>query len=132
MTDLLNDLMKFDEEIGEFLQQHVSSFIKWEIIRFFHANPQTGFTLNELTKIFSYTLKNLKPNMQELSEGGLIKQQKQGGTTTFSYDLSDADPKEKKLKKLIDDFIILCQTRQGRLRVIYRMLKDGIPLTDQD
>ncbi len=132
MTNLMNDLMKFDEEIEGFLQKHINSFVKWEIIRFFHANPQTNLTLNELSKIFNRPLKQLKPDIRELSEGGLIKQQKQGGTTFFSFNLSDADPQEKKMKKIIDDFIALCQTRQGRLRVIYKMLKDGIPLTDSD
>lgn len=132
MNNLLNDLMKFDEEIEEFLRRHVNSFIKWEIIRFFHANPKTGFTLNELSKIFSRTLKQLRPNIRELSEGGLIKQQKQDGNTVFSFDLSDTDLKEKNLKKLINDFVNLCQTRQGRLRVIYKMLKDGIPINECD
>ncbi len=132
MNNILNDLMKFDEEIEEFLQRHVNSFIKWEIIRFFHANPETGFTLNELSKIFSRTLKQLRPNIRELSEGGLIKQQKQDGNTVFSFDLSDADLKEKNMKKLVNDFVNLCQTRQGRLRVIYKMLKDGIPINECD
>ena len=132
MKNLLDDLMKFDEEIEGFLHRHVNSFVKWEIIRFFHANPRAGFTLGELSKIFSRTLKQLKMDIRELSEGGLIKQQKQEGTTVFRCDLSDSDPKEKKMKTLMDNFITLCQTRPGRLRVIYKMLKNGIPLTDRD
>jgi len=113
--------MKLDNAFEKFIERYVDSFVKWEIVQFFHDHPHTLYPQDVLADSLNRPLKSLKRELKELSERGLIREEKNGKAASYIYDLPDQDT----LSKYVDQFASFCQDRDGRLRVIYKILKDG-------
>jgi hypothetical protein len=121
MDKNIGDLMKLDHAFENFIEKYVDSFVKWEIVQFFHDHPRSPFRQEYLAETLNRPLKTVKRELKELAERGLIREEKAGKTAAFIYDL----PPKDALGKHLDQFTAFCQDREGRLRIIYKILKDG-------
>ncbi len=124
----LNNMMGLDEPMEQFMYRFVNSFIKWELINYFHEHPKTAFKILDLSKALNRSSESIKREVQELAEEGLLHASKNGKKIEYSYLLSTEHPKERALHEVVNQFIHLCRTREGRLRVIYKILKNGKPV----
>ncbi|MCD4814360.1 hypothetical protein K8S19_11795 [bacterium] len=129
MDENIADIMKMDEAIESFVERYANSFVKWEVIQFYHDHPDTWYRLDELVKGLNRSLKSLKNEMQELEESMFLKEKKVGKTPAYQYEPGDSQA-GKELKNTVDQFIAICQEREGRLRVVYKLLKDGKPICE--
>lgn len=127
MDDNISNLMKMERPVEAFIEEYANSFIKWEAIQFFHDHPKTAFKLEELAQTLNRPGKPLKKELQELSQAGLLKEEKSGKTIILTY-APGPTPAEEELRNTMERFIRLCQDREGRLRVIYKLLKNGKPI----
>jgi len=78
MDENIADIMKMDEAIESFVERYANSFVKWEVIQFYHDHPDTWYRLDELVKGLNRSLKSLKNEMQELEESMFLKEKKLG------------------------------------------------------
>ncbi len=127
MEDNISNLMKMERSMEAFIEEYVNSFLKWEAIQYFHDHPRTAFKLEELARTLNRPGKTLKKELQELSRAGLLKEEKSGKTIVLTY-APGPTPAEVELRNTVERFIHLCQDREGRLRVIYKLLKNGNPI----
>jgi len=127
MDENIADLMKMDNAVEKFVEQYADSFIKWEVVQFYYEHPKTWFKIEELAKSLNRSLKPLKKELQELRERGFLHEERSGKAFSYRFD-PDETPAGQELKDTLDRFIKICQEREGRLRVIYKLLKDGKPI----
>lgn len=117
--DQTGDTLDNASEINwyDFLRNKVNSFIKWDLVRFFHDNPHTRDTVENLAR---YTLRDARVIHRELDDlvaVGVLKV-----TTVNSvrvYQLSD-DPD---LRQLISTFMEACQDREFRVKAIHHVIR---------
>lgn len=127
MDENIADVMKLDADIEHFMEKFANSFMKWELVQFFYAHPNQPFRAQELAGSLNRPLKVLRKEMQELREEGFIQEKKTAHSFTYEYQPADAG-KDREMKETLDRLIALCHEREGRLRVIYKLLKDGKPI----
>ncbi|MEW6515771.1 MAG: hypothetical protein AB1439_02535 [candidate division FCPU426 bacterium] len=125
MEDPITSVMRMDGDLELFIEQHANSFVKWEAINYFHSHPGERIPFDDVVRILNRPSKPLKRELQELSGAGLLHEEKAGRKTLFAY---EPETVSAELRHTMERFIALCQDREGRLRVIYKLLKDGKPI----
>jgi hypothetical protein len=126
----LYSVMGLGEPMEGFIHRYIDSFVKWEIVHHFHEHPDQRLKPEELARDLNRPPEQVRRELLELTESGLVTKRKSGKNTTFAYSLAISDPRQKELHDRVNQFHALCQTRDGRLRVIYLILKNGKPLTE--
>lgn len=126
--DGLSNLMGMDEAMEQFIHKYVNSFVSWEIIQYCHENLGKSFQVADLAKSLNRPAEQIKSEVEELRKNDFLKIKKEGKKISYICDFSAARPAEKELLDLMNRFVTLCRSREGRLRVIYKILKDGKPL----
>ena len=115
-------------DIEAFIETYVNSFVKWEVVQFYYDHPNKWFELDALAATLNRPVKILKKEMQELHDLGFLQQEKKGKTLSYRFLLAHT-PEGKILEQILERFITICQDREGRLRVVYKLLKNGKPIS---
>jgi predicted transcriptional regulator len=127
MEEHISDFMKLDDEFELFIHKYVNSFVKWELVQFFYNHQNQSFGLNELAQKLNRSSKTLNAELSELATNGLLVLRDKENQ---SYQLiSKENDSHEVTIALLNRFIQFCKTREGRLRVIYKILKDGKQLS---
>jgi len=99
-----------------FIEKKVNSFIKWDLIRFFHDNPHMQDTAENIA---GYIGRDTKTIVRELD--GLVKvevlvvsQQKDVKVYSLTSDIETRD--------LIRDFVAACFDRNFRVQAIHHVI----------
>ena len=102
---------------SDFLHNKVNSFIKWDLVRFFHDNPHTKDTAENIAR---YTGRDLSTIERELS--GLVAVnvlQVQELKKAKIYKMTT----DKALRKQISEFMDACHDREFRVQAIHEVIK---------
>jgi hypothetical protein len=126
--DGLHSLMGLDESMEQFMHRYVNSFIKWELVNYFHEHPQTPYKLQDLSKALNRPADQIKRELQELVDEGFLQSIKNAKKNEYAFNLSPEHADQRRLLDLTNQFVHLCRNREGRLRVIYKILKNGKPI----
>jgi hypothetical protein len=107
------------EEINwyDFLRNKVNSFIKWDLVRFFHDNPHTRDTAENLARYTGRDLKTIERELGGLVTVQVLRMDEMGGAKVFR--LSD-DPQ---IRHLINAFMEACQDREFRVKAIHHVIR---------
>ena len=71
--DLVGRLMSdMDPELLEFLRTKVNSFVKWDLIRFFHENPHTTDTATNIARYAGRRQETTEQELSELADRGIL------------------------------------------------------------
>ena len=108
---------KIDEAIRDFLRNKVNSFIKWDLVRFFHDNPHTRDTAENIAR---YTGRDVAAIEDELN--GLVQVKVLNATEVSGLSIYELYPEEK-TRKLIDRFMTACHDRQFRVKAIHHLIE---------
>jgi hypothetical protein len=116
--DLAARLMgDMDPELLEFLKTKVNSFIKWDLVRFFHDNPHSTDTAENVARYVGRDVSAIEAELGELVGTGVLERQRVGDMWVYSL-ATDAN-----MRKLIDQFILACDDRQFRVKAIYHIIR---------
>jgi hypothetical protein len=116
-SDLDARLMEdMDPKLFDFLKVGVNSFIKWDLVRFFHENPNTADTAADIARYAGRTPEDIEKELAELVQAGILNQESVGVITVYSL---SADPT---VRDLIDQFVTSCSDRHFRVKVIYHVI----------
>ncbi len=102
-----------------FLKTQVNTFIKWDLVHFFHQNPHTTDTADNLARYVGRNAGEIAPELDELATSGILAAQTIGGLLV--YTLTD-DPGSR---DLIARFVAACGDRQFRVRAIYHIIRSA-------
>lgn len=117
-TDLAARLMgDMDARLLDFLKTRVNSFVKWDLVRFFHENPNTADTAENVARYAGRDPAAIEQELAELAETGVLHREEVGGMVVYSL------ATDQEMRDLIDQFVLACDDRQFRVKAIYHIIR---------
>jgi len=113
-TRLMDDM---DPRLLDFIRTKVNSFIKWDLVRFFHDNPHTTDTAEGIARYTGRDLRSVEPELRELCAAGVLQETDLDDITVYTL-ATDAET-----RRLINKFILACDDRQFRVKAIYHVIR---------
>ncbi len=116
--DLTGRLMNDAEpELLDFLRSQVNSFIKWDLVHFFQANPSTTDTAENISRYVGRNAREVAQAMDELARTGVLVLQSVGGLSVYALTNDPA------VRDLMARFVAACEDHQFRVRAIYHVIR---------
>lgn len=98
--------------IMQFVERHVRSLLTWDILVFFHRNPDAVLDAAGLASRLGRRVEELEPEIEALSAGRIL--QSAGGLIRYKP--------TPELREIIGAFVEACQDRGRRLALIALVL----------
>ena len=114
-SKLMNDM---DPALLEFVKAKVNSFIKWDLVRFFHENPHTADSAESIARYIGRHVDATQPELEGLVKDGVIHERTIDGTTIYSV-VSDQE-----MRSLIEKFVLACGDRHFRVKAVYHIIRN--------
>ncbi len=116
--DLTGRLMAdMPRELLNFLQTKVDSFIKWDLVRFFHDNPHTTDTASNIARYASRSVETIRVELAELARDGVLEENQLGDMTVYSL------APDRQTRELLEQFVKASDDRQFRVKAIYHIIR---------
>lgn len=116
--DLTGRLMAdMDPRLLKFLQAKVNSFVKWDLIRFFHDNPHTTDTADNIARYAGRTADTIRDELAELAQDGVLEANQLGDMVVYSL------AADRHIRDLLEQFVKASDDRQFRVKVIYHIIR---------
>jgi hypothetical protein len=106
-----------DPDLLQFLKSHITSFVKWDLMRFFHDNPYTTDTAENIARFIGRDRETVADELAEMVEGGVLRSSKIGDLIVYTL-ATDAH-----IRALMDRFVLACDDRQFRIKAIYHIIR---------
>ncbi len=106
-----------DPRFLELIHNKVNSFIKWDIVRFFHDNPHTTDTAEGIARYTGRDELIVEPELDQLAQAGVVETTALGDMTVFTLTA------EAEMRNLIHSFVLACNSRQFRVKAIYHVIQ---------
>jgi DNA-binding transcriptional ArsR family regulator len=116
--DLTGRLMAdMDPGLLEFLQTRIDSFVKWDLVRFFHDNPYTMDTAENIARYAGRSIDVIRADLADLTRDGVLEENQLGGMAVYSL---VPDPR---VRELLEQFVKASDDRQFRVKAIYHIIR---------
>ncbi len=116
--DLAGRLMAdMDPRLLEFLQAKINSFVKWDLVRFFHDNPHTTDTASNIARYAGRSVETIRPELAELAQAGVLGESRLGDMTVYSL------ASDRQIRELLEQFVKASDDRQFRVKAIYHIIR---------
>ena len=99
-----------------FIETKVDSFVKWDLIRFFHDNPHIQDTAESIAKSVARSQADTALHLDGLVEGGVLSVTQRGQTRI--YQLTDS----AETRAMVRDFMDACLDRDFRAQAIHHLI----------
>ncbi len=103
-----NDL---DARLLDFVREKIDTFIKWDLVRFFHDNPYSANTAENIARFAARDPQVVATELDELAATGVLEVSDTGNRRIYRY-VSDQQTRD-----LVRDFVSACDDRDFRVRV---------------
>ena len=114
--DLTGRLMSdMDPRLLEFLKAKIGSFVKWDLVRFFHENPHTTDTAHNIARYAGRSADIIRTELAELARDGVLEESHLGDMTVYSL------VPDRRIRELLTQFVEASDDRQFRIKVIYHI-----------
>src|SRR5260221_4260003 len=105
--DLAAQLMEdMDPRFLELIRSRVNSFVKWDLVRFFHDNPHTTDTAENIARYTGRDIRIVQPELEGLVETHVIE------ATTLNEMIVYTYTRNREVRQFISDLLIACSDRQ--------------------
>ena len=111
---LMDDM---DPRLLDFVRNKVNSFIKWDLVRFFHENPHTTDSVENIAKYAGRNVSAVKPELEELVEAKVMEKHVVGEIPV--YRLSS----DEEMHDLVESFVKACEDRHFRVKAVYHIIR---------
>ena len=116
--DLTGRLMEdMDPSLLEFLRAKVNSFVKWDLVRFFHDNPHTTDTADNIARYAGRSVETIRAGLTELARDGVLEKSQLGGMVVYSL-IPDS-----RVREMLGQFVKASDDRQFRVKAIYHIIR---------
>lgn len=106
-----------NDNLLDFLRNKVNSFIKWDLLRFFHDNPHTKDTADNIARYTGRDVKTIERELNGLVAAQVLKAGEVSGHKI--YELSE----DEEIRKTIHQFMEACHDRQFRVEAIHHVIR---------
>jgi hypothetical protein len=106
-----------DPVLLDFVKTKVNSFIKWDLVRFFHENPHTTDTVDNIARYAGRNSTAVEPELEELVASGIMQKSTMGNTPIYSLRANED------MQALVDKFILACEDRHFRVKAVYHIIR---------
>ncbi|MBN1963158.1 MAG: hypothetical protein JW910_00825 [Anaerolineae bacterium] len=106
-----------DPHLLEFIRLHANSFLKWDLMRFFHDNPHTVDTVANIARYTGRDTRTVAPELQELAESGVLDVDDVGDLIAYMLTTDAA------MRDLIGYFVAACEDRDFRVMAVYHVIQ---------
>ncbi len=113
-SKLMNDM---DPRLLEFLQTSLDSLVKWDLVRFFHENPHTTDTAENIARYAGRDVNTIENELIELAESGVLVMQEVAGLRVFTLTT------DEEMREIISLFVRSCDDRQFRIKALYHVIR---------
>jgi hypothetical protein len=114
-SKLMNDM---DPALLDFVKSKVNSFIKWDLVRFFHENPHTADTAENIARYTGRHVDAIQPELEELVDEGVMQVRRIDDTAIYSV-VSNTE-----MRSLMQKFVLACEDRHFRVKAVYHIIKN--------
>ena len=117
---LFSDIMEeMDPDVLTFIREHISSFTRWDVIRFLHENPNTEDSAENLARFVGRAPPVIVDETREMAEEGILEADAATGQTIYRL-TSDV-----RLRERIADLVEAARDRTFRMKLVYHILRAG-------
>jgi hypothetical protein len=113
-SSLMDDM---DPRLLDLIQTRINSFIKWDLVRFFHDNPHTTDTADSIARYTGRDVRIVEPELGQLARDGVLQVEDLSGLNVYTFTT------DKDIRELISSFIRACDDRQFRVKAIYHVIR---------
>jgi len=113
-SQLMDDM---DPVLLDFIRTKVNSFIKWDLVRFFHDNPHTTDTAENISRYTGRDIRIVQPELEALVEGKVLDATALSDMLVYTY------TRNRETRQLISNFLKSCDDRQFRVKALYHVIK---------
>lgn len=114
--DLVDRMEDMDPQFLALLREHITSFAKWDILRFFVELERESATLGEIAEAVGREPATLLGEAADLVRGGFLGRRTIDGETHYVI------TQEKRRRSQLEAFLAATHERDFRLKVIYHLL----------
>jgi hypothetical protein len=119
-STLISEVMSdMDPDILAFIQQYITSFARWDTIRFLQENPGTADTAENLARYIGRDPEEMGREAQAMSEAGILQAEVRNSYTVYGL-TSDTD-----MRRLIAAVVEAVHDRAFRMKLVYHILRRG-------
>lgn len=108
---------EMDPRLLEFLQTKVNSFVKWDLVRYFHDNPHAADTADNIARYIGRDPRAIAVDLAALVQAGVLQRREPSNVSVYSL-TSDAV-----MRDLVSRFVRACNDRQFRVKAIYHVIR---------
>jgi hypothetical protein len=126
---------EMDSALLQFIKTQVTSFIRWELLRFLHENPGTADSAENIAKYTGRSVETVRPELDQLVQAGVMSKRTLGSTTSTEHSVTQQADKapatiytfsaDQETSRLIEAFVIACQDRCFRIKAVYHIIKNA-------
>ncbi|MCB9456756.1 MAG: hypothetical protein H6671_12280 [Anaerolineaceae bacterium] len=117
-TDLASRFMDdIDPALLGFLRDKVNSFVKWDLVRFFHDNPHAADTADNIARYTGRDVRTITDELDGLVTTGVLEENEISGLQIYTM---VSDPA---MQQLINQFVHACDDRNFRVKAIYHVIR---------
>lgn len=106
-----------DDHLLDFLKNRVNSFIKWDLVRFFHDNPHTREPAENIARFTGRDLNTVKQELEGLVKAEILEAKTVSGKAIYAL------VKSESTRDLLDEFMEACHDRQFRVAAIHHVIE---------
>jgi hypothetical protein len=99
-----------EKQLLEFVRSKVDTFIKWELVRFFHDNPYAADTAENIARFAGREPRFVEEGLEELINSGLLEASMPGTVRVYRF------TKDQGARDLVASFVAACDDREFRMR----------------
>ncbi len=116
MADIMDEM---ESEVLAFIKKHVVSFARWDLIKFFHENPNTQDTAENLARYIGRRVEKVAEELGPMVAEGILSRSSQGGHSVYSL------TREASTLAIIGRLVEASRDRTFRMKLVYHILRAG-------
>jgi hypothetical protein len=116
MSDIMNEM---DSRVLNFIKGYVTTFTRWDMIKFFHENANTQDTAENLARYVGRASDIIQKESKEMVSEGIFRSVLRGEHVVY---MLTAD---ENVRQLVADLVQAARDRTFRMKLVYHILRAG-------
>lgn len=117
---LVSDIMdEMDPRVLEFIKSHITTFTRWDMLKFFHENANTHDTAENLARFIGRAPDLVRREADNLADEGVLHTSEQGGQKIYAI------TQDRQIRQIIADLVKTSRERTFRMKLVYHILRAG-------
>lgn len=108
---------ELDPAMRAFLHEKINSFVKWDLVRFFHQNAHAADTAENIARYTGREVDTVTAELDGLVESGVLKRKTSRKQVIYQL-VTDAS-----IREMVSKFVRACDDRLFRVAAISDMVR---------